>query len=510
MTSRRDMIVTFACFLIVAFVGAPRLAAKPNIVLVLTDDQGWSTLSCYGNRHVSTPNLDRLAAEGIRFTEAYATPQCTPTRASLLTGQHTARNRMWHVIPWYGLPWAPVREPLFREQLPRGKFTLAQGLREAGYRTACFGKWHLTTGEDGSYVGLRAKAAHYYGFDEVSTPPLESKEIRSGDKAVDRLTDDAIAFMRRNRDRPFFCYLAHHTLHGPVVAPEKLVEKYLARGYPEQGVFNATYLAAIEHLDRAMGRLLASVDELGIREETVVIFLSDNGGVHTRYALPPPRLDEDHPPRLSIDQRQFDNAPLRAGKGSPYEGGLRVPLIVRWPGRISPGQVRDVPVHIVDVMPTLLDIAGHEINSEHHLDGESWLPLWSEEASFPLERPLFWYMPLYDLRWGATPCAVVRQGDFKLIEYFGDYFDTEGQYHLGSHAELYNLRTDLGERNNLAEAMPERTAELQERLTAWLNEMKAEIPNTNPWFTRDKAFQETREKPPHLAERRLEPARQSQ
>jgi len=199
---------------------AQATASQPNILLILTDDQGWPTLGRYGGKNVPTPHLDQLAAEGARFTDAYVTSQCTPTRATILTGQYTARNRMWHVVGWYGLPWAPMQERPFVEHLPRDAFTLAKGLKSAGYATGIMGKWHLTTNDDGHYMGLKPEAAHHYGFDHAP-PVLPRSEFKEGnDRGVDELTDQAIDFIATNRDSPWFCFLSHHTIHGVVVAPD--------------------------------------------------------------------------------------------------------------------------------------------------------------------------------------------------------------------------------------------------------------------------------------------------
>jgi arylsulfatase A-like enzyme len=249
---------------------APPSPRKPNILLVLMDDLGYSSLSCYGNQQVPTPNLDRLASQGIRFTDAYVTPQCTPTRATLLTGQYTAVNRMWHVIPPYHYPGARIAEPVCRAGLDRGAFTLAKGMQQAGYATACIGKWHLTTNDDGNYGGLQPEAARFYGFDTVATPPKSAREFSTGDKAVGRFTDEAIAFIRANRERPWFCYLAHHSIHGVVSAPDALIRKYRDQGFPAEGLNNATYLAAIEHFDTEVGRLVKAVDQLGLASSTLV------------------------------------------------------------------------------------------------------------------------------------------------------------------------------------------------------------------------------------------------
>lgn len=466
---------------------------RPNILFILTDDEGWPTLGSFGSTRVPTPNIDSLARDGMKFTDAYVMPQCTPTRAALLTGQHTARNRMWHVIGWYGYPWARVREPAYALTLPRETFTVAKGLKSAGYATACLGKWHLSTTSDGNYVGLKQEAAPYFGFDYAPAPP-SPRYHQEGDKGVNWLTDQAIGFMERHREEPWFIYLAHHTLHGPVVAPEEKVAKYRAKGAPETGLHNATYLAAIETLDDSVGRLLQRLDELGLRDDTMIVFLADNGGVYERYN--PFGLSEGDGTtgRLEVDQREFDNAPLRAGKGSQYEGGIRVPCLVRWPGVVEPGSTSDTPVHVVDWLPTLLDAAGARTPKEHTVDGVSLLPLL--RGGSLASRALYWYLPLYDLRWGAVPCAIIRDGDWKLIEYFGDWVDPEGRYVPGHRLELFNLRRDLTETTNLAETEPQKAADLRQRLRAWIQSIPAEIPGLNPNHDPTQALRETREKQP--------------
>ena len=474
--------------------GGPAVAGgKPNILFILTDDHGWPTLGCYGSQKVPTPHLDRLAREGVRFTDAYVMPQCTPTRAALLSGQHSARNGMWHVIGWYGSPWARVTEPAYREQLPRELPTLPKALRAAGYRTGMAGKWHLTTNADGHYTHLKANAGPAYGFDFVAPPGKGSQN--EGDKWVDHLTDQAIGFMSEHRNRPWFFYLAHHTLHGVVSAPPGLITKHLQTGAPETGLFNATYLAAIEHLDNSIGRLLASLHETGQRENTIVVFLSDNGGVDT-VCHPPGLIGDptDGSVPLKIKAREFDNAPLRAGKGSAYEGGIRVPCLLRWPAGVRAGRVIDTPVHVTDWMPTLLAAAEAQAPSDHVLDGANLMPL-LRGATLP-ERPLFFYLPLYDLRWAATPCAVIREGDWKLIESFGDWFDDGRRHQLGHRLELYNLRADLGETRNLAASEKERATALRTKLNAWMKSVPVPIPGKNPHFDAKRMLEETRQKQP--------------
>lgn len=465
------------------------LAAKqPNILLILTDDQGWPTLGCYGSKRVPTPNLDRLAAEGARFTDSYVMSQCTPTRAALLTGQHTARNGMWHVIPWYGSPWARLTEPAYREQLPREMPNLPKSLNDAGYHTGMAGKWHLTTGADGDYVQLKAGEA--FGFDFVA--PRGPGSQNEGDKWVDHLTDQTIQFMREHRGKPWFFYLAHHTLHGVVSAPAEFIQKHRDAGAPESGLFNATYLAAIEHMDRSIGRLMTALDETQQRENTLVLFLSDNGGVDTVYS-PPGLIGDptDGSVPLKVKLEEFDNAPLRAGKGSVYEGGIRVPCIVRWPAQVKEGQVIETPVHVTDWMPTLLAAAGRDTDTPV-CDGMNLLPL-LQGGTIP-QRPLFFYMPFYELRWCVTPCAVIREGDWKLIESFGDWFDDEPRYHTGHKLELFNLRTDLGETRNLAESESARAQNMQAKLHAWMKSIPATIPGENPHFEAQRMLEETKVK----------------
>ncbi len=466
-------------------------APRPNLLLILTDDQGVSSLSCYGGRQVATPHLDRLAAQGIRFTAAYATPQCTPTRAALLTGQQPARNGLWHVIPWYGTPWAPVREPAFREQLDRGTFTFPKGLRAAGYVTGIAGKWHLTTNEDGNYVGLRPAAASHYGFD-YSAPPGPGSQ-NEGDKHVDYLTEEAIRFIRTHRERPWFFLLSHHTVHGKVVAPAPLVAKYRAAGAPESGLHHATYLAALEHLDHSIGRLLEALDAVALSAQTLVVFLSDNGGVHRINEMRPFTTGPGTATQLTVASEEFSSAPLRAGKGSAYEGGLRVPGLARWPGVIAPGRIDPTPIHAMDWAATFLALAGTAAPPNHPLDGLDLTPL-LRGAPLP-SRALHWYFPFYELRWGVTPSAVIRAGEWKLIESFGDSFDANGQYQLGPKLELYNLASDPSEATDLAARQPERARDLQRQLRQWIHAVGAEVPGPNPDHDPTRPLQETRVKP---------------
>ncbi len=473
-------------------------APKPNVLLILMDDMASRTLSCYGNPHVQTPHLDQLAREGMRFTQAYVTPQCTPTRATLLTGQYTARHKMWHVIPWYGAPWARVAEPAYAEQLPRSTFTLAKGMQAAGYRTACFGKWHLSPNADGGYNSLKPEAAPAFGFDEgLDQVP---KEVMAHDRGAGLLTEKTIDFIERHKDRPWFCYLSHHAIHRVLAAPPALIEKYKAKGFPATGLNNATLLASMEHMDAGIGRVLKRLDELQLRRNTIVLFLTDNGGIHESYNPKPIRAATGEW-RIHPADAEFESTPLRAGKGFAYEGGIRVPMIVRWPGQVKAGTVEHTPVHAVDILPTLLEIVAGKAPDNHTVDGVSLTRLWQGRAKLQ-SRALYWYMPLYDLRWLATPSAVIRDGDYKLIESFGDCMDaTPGgpaTYRTGARLELYNLKADIGETRNLAASQPRRAQAMQRSLHAWIASCGSPIPGLNPHYDESRPLEETRVKPDWL------------
>ncbi|MEP7365796.1 MAG: sulfatase-like hydrolase/transferase, partial [Acidobacteriota bacterium] len=308
---------------------------------------------------------------------------------------------------------------------------------------------------------LFPEAAGHYGFDWAA-PRNNPKGVHSrGDKGVDQFTDEACGFLERNRDKPFFLYLSHHSIHRPVLAPAELEKKYRDLGYITEGLNSPVYLAALEHLDSSVGRVLAKLKELGLEENTVVVFLSDNGGVDT----------------------MFDNAPLRAGKGSVYEGGIRVPCIVRWPGVVKPGTVSEAPLHVVDWFPTLAEVGGAKPPTGHTLDGVSFVP-YLRGGPPPKRDRLYWYMPLYDIQWGAVPSAIVREGDWKLIEFFGDYVDIDQDYEYTpkGRVELYNLRDDLGEQTDLAAKMPDRVAAMRRALNEWIDSTGAGRPTPNAGY----------------------------
>jgi uncharacterized sulfatase len=478
---------------------SPTLAAdKPNILFILTDDQGWPTLGSYGGKIVPTPNLDRIAAEGARFTAAYVTPICTPTRATLMSGQYTARNKMFHVLidPWYGSPFAPMEEVPFKSQYPKDGFTIAKGLKAAGYTTGYMGKWHLSNGPDGNYIGLNPDHGRVYGFDYVG-PMMDRAEFGAGrDRGVMTFTNQAIDFIAQSKDKPWFCFVSHHMIHSDVVAPDDIADEYREKGYGEEGPNRAIYLAGLDIIDRSVGRLLDTLDELGETKDTMVVFLSDNGGVDERHEHR--TMQRPHPPapKFGVNLAEYSNAPLRDGKGSNYEGGIRVPMIVRWPGEIEPGTVIDDRVHAIDIAPTFLSAASARKPIGHVLDGVDLTRLMrTGKEPDVLNRPLYQYYPSYDFNWGLTPSASIIFNDYKLIEYFGDRVDRNRQYVSGHHIELFNLKNDLGETKNLANSHSRRADMLLTLLHSWMDSLGAGAPGSNPHHDPDMAFTTTSEIP---------------
>jgi arylsulfatase A len=379
----------------------------PNIVFILADDMGWSDLGCYGSAFHETPHIDRLAQQGMRFTDAYAAcPVCSPTRASLMSGQYPAHVGVTDFIPGHWRPYEKLRVPTNRTQyLPLDVVTFAEALKPAGYVSAMIGKWHL---------GGKDHAPQQQGFDVV-----QMQGQNRSDKHVTAYTDGALEFIEQNQDRPFFLYLSHNTVHIPLEAPRELVDKYKNKPKPATGVNNPTYAAMVEHLDNSVGRLLEKLDELDLTTDTIVVFYSDNGGLRQIYTGNGPIV--------------ATNAPLRDEKGTLYEGGIREPLIVRWPGKIEASSQCDAVVTSVDFYPTFLDIAGASKPAGQPLDGQSLLPLLHGKGRFP-DRAIYWHYPHYH---HSTPAGAIRQGHWKLIEFFED-----------GKLELYNLREDLSEQTN--------------------------------------------------------------
>jgi arylsulfatase A len=404
------------CALLVA--SAPTRAADrpPNILFILTDDQGWPELGVHGNKDLDTPNLDRLAAEGVRLTRFYASPVCSPTRAALMTGRYPQRT-------------GAIDTYLGRDTLAADEVTLAEVLKKAGYRTGQFGKWHL--GRYARYHPQSRGFDEYFGFWQYGfiNRYFDSDELFEGRTPVttagyvtDILTDRAIRFLQENRGRPFFCYLPYNAPHSPNQAPDALVAKYLQRGVK---LNDAQIYGMIDAVDQNVGRLLGVVDRLGLRENTLVVFMTDNGFVSSHFT-----------------------AGLRGKKGSVFEGGVRVPLFARWPGKIPAGKVVDTPAQHIDLFPTFCEVAGAPIPAGPKLDGVSILPLLRNAGGPAPHRYLFhqWTRtrPSADENWA------VHEGSLKL-----------------ANGMLFDLASDPGEKTNLAARMPEKTAELRRAFLDW-------------------------------------------
>lgn len=445
--------------------------AKPNIVLINVDDLGWADLACQGSKYYKTPNVDRLAIEGMRFTNAYAAAaNCAPSRACMLTGQYGPRHGVY-TVQSSTRGKAKHRRLIPVENTNRIKdteLTIADLLKPAGYTSISIGKWHvsgdpLKCGFDQNVAGghIGHPSAKHGGYHSPFNYPNCVSE-KEGEYLTDRLTDAAIEFVSENKEGPFFLYLPYYTVHGPLQPKEAKRKKWKSQaGQPGQK--NASYAAMIESLDENVGRLLASLESNGVSDRTLVIFTSDNGGV---WGF----------------SRQ---TPLRSGKGSYFEGGIRVPLIVRWPGKVEPETICDEPVINIDLMPTLADIAGAKIPASKTIDGVSIKGLFFDSKSKLAKRSLFWHFPIYlqanarkadfethDPWFRTRPGSIIRSGKWKLHEYFED-----------GRLELYDLESDIGETNNVAKDQPEVTAQLYADLKKWREQTKAPVPTElNPDF----------------------------
>lgn len=436
---------------------AGRAAEKLNVVVILADDLGWTDLACFGSDLYQTPNLDRLAREGMKFTQAYsACTVCSPTRASLMSGKYPARVRVTDWIP--GRP--PVNPKLtvpdWTKYLPLEEITLAEAFKAAGYATASIGKWHLGSepywpkaqGFDVNIAGTDAGSptSGYFSPWKIAT----LTDGPEGEYLTDRMGTEAARYIRAQGDTPFFLYLPHFAVHTPIQAPKALVEKYQKLVKPGLRHTNPTYAAMVESMDTAIGRMIAALEEKKLLDRTVIVFTSDNGG---------------HLPTTT-------NVPLRVGKGSSYEGGVRVPLIVRWPGGAKPGATSDVPVITPDLYPTVLALAGVPVPAAQQLDGENIEPVLRQRGGLKRDA-LYWHYPHYQLyqQGGTAPYGAIRAGDFKLIEFYD-----------GRPPELYNLRDDIGETRDLASAQPAKARELQARLAKWREDVRAQMPAKNAAF----------------------------
>ena len=453
---------------------------KPNFVFILIDDLGWRDVGSYGSSFYETPNIDRLTAEGMRFTDAYAAcPVCSPTRASILTGKHPARLNI--------TDWIDGDDPKDRKllgardqhQLPLEEITIAEAMKDAGYATGFIGKWHL--GEKGFYPENQGFDLNIAGHDAPmpSTYFYPYKDGRKysdilgleggnpGEYLTDRLTDESLKFIEANNQRPFLLYLSHYAVHTPIESKSELTDKYKHKlessseptksGYLPEGSSKTKqiqddpqYAGMIQSIDESVGRIMGKLDEFGLSKNTIIIFMSDNGGLSN----------------LPIDS-PTSNIPLRAGKGWLYEGGIRVPMIIKWPGVVNSGSVCREPVISMDFYPTMLEMAGLPSRPLQHKDGLSLIPLLKENDHIN-RKAINWHYPHYHGS-GQRPAGAIRVGNFKLIEWFED-----------GHEELYNIGEDLSETRDLSKKMPEKVTRLKQMLHNWRQQIGAQMPQPNP------------------------------
>jgi arylsulfatase A-like enzyme len=511
--------LTALCAGLFLIVGEPSGASAsdrpPNVVLFLVDDMGWRDSSAYGSSYYETPQMERFAATALRFTDAYAVPLCSPTRASILTGQYSARHGVtsatghlapqpqdFAFLPETAPPNQPLLMPISRNYLPPEQYTLAEALRDQGYRTGHFGKWHLgvtpphwpeqqgfdvawhcepSAGPPGAYFSP-------YGVLPPGTTRAEAKGKKyvvgtitdgaDGEYITDRLTDEAVAFIEKNQDQPFFANIWHYGVHGPWGHKEAITQKFSAKADPSGRQGNPIMASMLASVDESLGRVLDTLDRLGLADNTLVIFYSDNGGnVHSNVpgAEKTDRAKRAGSPMLADwrkwagDQPPTNNAPLREGKARIYEGGQRVPLMIRWPGKTKAGSTSDAVVGPIDLYPTVLECVGVEPSAEHVIDGESLVPVLTRVGGISRRAYFTWFPHL-------IPAVSVREGSWKLIRRFQPHPD------YPEVRELYDLATDIGEAHNLAARMPEKMAHLDGLIDQFIDEIVAVAPRPNPAY----------------------------
>ncbi len=444
----------------------------PNIIVMLIDDMGWTDLGCYGSKYYETPHIDQLAKDGMRFTQAYsACTVCSPTRAAMMTGKSPARLHITDWIAGHVPSNGRLLIPSWTMKLPLEEETIAERLKTKGYATASIGKWHL--GEEEFYPTKHGFDVNIGGMHIGSPPsyfsPYKIATLPDGPKdefLSDRLTDEAVKFIDKNKEKPFFVYLPHYGVHTPIMGKPEVIAKYQAKK-GAGGHSNPVYAALVESIDDSVGKLRAKLNELKLAENTIFIFTSDNGGLSGTVNA------------NGWSRGPTDNSPARLGKGSAYEGGVHIPLIVSWPGLVKPGSTCDVPVITYDHVPTLLAATQTALKKDQVVDGESLLPLLGGTDTLAREA-IYWHYPHYHPG-SATPYSAIREGDWKLI-----YF------HEDNHVELYNLKLDAGEVDNRAPFDSVRALQLRDKLMAWLKDTGAQIPESNPKYDPDKPLNEPR------------------
>ncbi|MDP4155672.1 MAG: sulfatase [Bacillota bacterium] len=470
--------------------------ARPNIIFVLTDDLGWRDLGVYGSTFDETPNLDKLASEGMLFTDAYASCNvCSPSRSSIMTGQYPVHTGItdWITGRQSGgpMPYDKLLPPAFAFQMDSSEVTIAQSLKNAGYATFFAGKWHLglterywpeQEGFDVNKGGWAAGNPKAYGMGGYFSP-YHNPRLSDGPKGeflTDRLTNEAISFIKEKTSKglPFFVDISFYAVHQPIEAKQEYITKFKEKahhlgldtmqqfvkdaawmkdesGFQERIVqANPVYAALLYSVDENVGRILKLLKQLGIEKNTIIVFSSDNGGLSTSEGSP------------------TSNYPLRYGKGWNYEGGIRVPLIIKWPGVTKGGSISDFPVVNTDFYPTFLQMAGMPLMPEQHKDGVSLAPLLEGKKS--IDQPaIYWHYPHYSNQ-GGGPGAAIRENNWKLVQFYED-----------NHVELYNLRADIEERRDLSYTLPGRTADMLHLLNLWKKQAGAKMPAINPYYNPD-------------------------
>lgn len=445
----------------------------PNIIVMLVDDMGWTDLGCQGSKYYETPHVDQLAKDGMRFTQAYsACTVCSPTRAAMMTGKAPARLHLTDWIAGHVPHNGQLLIPNWTMQLPLAEETLAERLKTRGYATASIGKWHLggeefaptKHGFDVNIGGTHSGSpASYFSPYKIATltdgPPDEF--------LTDRLTEEAVKFITKHQAKPFFVYLPHYAVHTPIMGKPEVVAKYQAKK-AAGGHSNPVYAALVESVDDSVGKLRATLNELKLAENTLFIFTSDNGGL-SQLVTP-----------QGWSRGPTDNSPARLGKGSAHEGGVHIPLIVSWPGKVTPGSTCDVPVITYDHVPTLLEATQTPLKEGQVVDGESMMPLLTDTSTLK-RAAIYWHYPHYHPG-SARPYSAIREGDWKLLQFYED-----------NHVELYNLKLDAGEADNRAPYDSVRALQLRDKLNAWLQATGAQIPERNPKFDPDQPLNQPKQ-----------------
>jgi arylsulfatase A-like enzyme len=500
---------------------------KMNVILFLVDDMGWSDLGCYGSNFYRTPNINHFAKEGVQFTEAYASSHvCSPSRSGIITGEYPARTHLTDWLPGRkDFPFQRLKNAPIVQHLPYDKPTLPELLKEHGYTTAIFGKWHL--GDDSASTQQQGFDLHVPQWNEgwphgTYFSPYGLKGLEGGpdgEYLTDRLTTEALKWVEQNKDHPFFLFLSHFAVHDPIEGPPKLVEKYVNRlknHHPKEDmpyilepntdvpdplsrqqlnellqdkryqgfrIFpgrmvkikqyqdNPEYAAMVESVDESLGRVVAKLKSLGLSDNTIIIFASDNGGMSGANFFKPQR---DIPLSMLNASFSTSNMPLRGGKGWLYEGGIRVPLIIYWPQQGKHGEICHVPVINTDFYPTIMDMLGIPLPKNYPLDGMSMVPLLKDDKKGTTQiesRALYWHFPQYSNHGAQSPGGAIRFGDYKLIEHFENYT-----------VQLFDIKTDPGEQHDLSRSMPEKVKQLTEMLHAWRKEIHANMPSPNPEY----------------------------